>query len=377
MKKIFLILICFFMLVGCGNGEDWPDNKFTKQIPEPTLGNIEKINDFESSIIIDIENLSQDDFKEYIKQCKKIGFNYITEESKNNFTAFNKENYKLDLFFYDEKLRIMVDEPIELEAVEWPKNEASILLPTPKFKKGNIDWEHSDSFFIHLGGFSKTDFSNYIDACKKQGFDVDYSKGKDYYYADNKDSSYHLSLYYQLHGADILTLKIEKKSSNSSTSNEEENSKSKDSSISEKESFENEKKDVAESEKVKSVSYSTNDRETAKNGNTGVFSYKDGSGAYDIYWIIDFDERYVYSFTEGNGDDSYSRLKMDFGTLNDALVFTWHSGGEEWSDKLHFKYKSQPETLILNDANGFDFEYETTNLKDALKIRDSKTVKDY
>lgn len=60
------------------------------------------------------------------------------------------------------------------------------------------------------------------------------------------------------------------------------------------------------------VFYSTNDYETAKNGNTGVFSYRDRGSSYDIYWIIDFDEGYVYYFTDGNGESSLRQIENRF-----------------------------------------------------------------
>ena len=125
------------------------------------------------------------------------------------------------------------------------------------------------------------------------------------------------------------------------------------------------------------VFYSTNDYETAKNGNTGVFSYRDSGSSYDIYWIIDFDEGYVYYFTDGNGESSCDRLKIDSGTLNDKVTITYHDGGDTWSYKLHFKYVDHPETLIMVDQNGFDWEYSTTDLDDALNLRATKNIKDY
>ncbi len=125
------------------------------------------------------------------------------------------------------------------------------------------------------------------------------------------------------------------------------------------------------------VFYSTNDYETAKNGNTGVFSYRDRGSSYDIYWIIDFDEGYVYYFTDGNGESFCDRLKIDSGTLNDKVTITYHDGGDTWSYKLHFKYVDHPETLIMVDQNGFDWEYSTTDLDDALALRATKTIKDY
>lgn len=125
------------------------------------------------------------------------------------------------------------------------------------------------------------------------------------------------------------------------------------------------------------VFYSTNDYETAKDGDSGVFSYRDRSSSYDIYWIIDLDEGYVFRFTDGNGDTICDRLKIDSGTLNDTITITYHDNGDTWSYKLHFKYVDHPETLIMVDQNGFDWEYSTTDLNDALSLRETKTIKDY
>lgn len=125
------------------------------------------------------------------------------------------------------------------------------------------------------------------------------------------------------------------------------------------------------------VYYSSNDRETAKKGDSGVFSYRAEMDSYDIYWIIDFDEGYVYYFTDGNDDPSCDKLKIDSGTLNDKVIIIYHDGGDTWSCKLHFKYVDHPETLIMVDQNGFDSEYSTTDLGDALTLRATKNIKDY
>ena len=125
------------------------------------------------------------------------------------------------------------------------------------------------------------------------------------------------------------------------------------------------------------VFYSTNDYETAKKGNTGVFSYRQRGGSYDIYWIIDFDEGYVYYFTDGNGESFCDRLKIDSGTLNDKIIITYHDGNYTWSHKLHFKYVNHPETLIMVDDDGFEHEYSTTDLDKALALRATKKIKDY
>lgn len=125
------------------------------------------------------------------------------------------------------------------------------------------------------------------------------------------------------------------------------------------------------------VFYSTNDYETARKGNSGVFSYRERGNSYDIYWIINFDEGCVYNFTDGNGELSCDRIKIVSGTLNDSVTITYHDGGDVWSYKLHFKYTNQPETLIMVDQNGFDWKYSTTDLDDALDLMATKTIKDY
>lgn len=142
-------------------------------------------------------------------------------------------------------------------------------------------------------------------------------------------------------------------------------------------SAETTKAPAATTETTKSLYYSTNDEETAKDGNTGVYSYKNRGREYNIYYIIDFDEGYVYRFIEGNGDETCDRLKIDSGDLNNGIIITYHDGDDVWSNGLHFKYQKLCEKLILEDNNHFETEFDCTNLKDALSIRDKKKIIDY
>ena len=118
-----------------------------------------------------------------------------------------------------------------------------------------------------------------------------------------------------------------------------------------------------------SVIYSNNDYETAKKGNSGVFSYASKDGSYEVYWIIDFDEGYVYYFTYGNGeDDTYDKVKIKSGNLNDRVTITWDYDGEQTDWYIHFKYKNSPATIIVNDHLGFDTEFWSTDLDHAYKL---------
>lgn len=135
--------------------------------------------------------------------------------------------------------------------------------------------------------------------------------------------------------------------------------------------------DGSTSDEKRPVFYSTNDYETAKKGNSGIFSYRYNPGSYYIYWIIDFDEGYAYYFTEGNGEETCDRVKIVSGDLNDKIIVTYNDGNTKWSYGLHFKYVNHPETLIMQDQNGFDYKYTTTDLDDALEIRNSRRIVNY
>ncbi len=140
---------------------------------------------------------------------------------------------------------------------------------------------------------------------------------------------------------------------------------------------ENENQSESNNNTSKAVSYSSNDRETAKNGNSGRFAYKSRGLSYDIYYIIDFDEGYVYYFLDGNGDNTADRVAIESGTLNDVLIVTYNDGNTTWSNGFHFKWKNQPDHLILEDDDHFEWDFYATDLSDALNILATKTIYAY
>lgn len=82
------------------------------------------------------------------------------------------------------------------QELRWPGNEAARRVPKPASTKGKLAWEHEDSLCADVYDTSKEAFQKYADACFEKGFNVDYSRGDTYLYADDKDG-YHLILTYE------------------------------------------------------------------------------------------------------------------------------------------------------------------------------------
>ena len=123
--------------------------------------------------------------------------------------------------------------------------------------------------------------------------------------------------------------------------------------------------------------HSSNNREIAQSGDSGVYSYKNLGGNYDVYWIIDFDEGYVYYFTDGNGEESCMRVEIVEGTLNTYVLITYHEEDLTWDEAICFKWQGQPDILVWQDSDGFATEFYPTDIDKALEVRDTKTIIDY
>lgn len=91
---------------------EWPDNEYTKLIPEPEskVGKIEK-NDT-TGFIAYIGKMSNDDFKNYIKLCADKGFKIDSSEGEKSYTAKNDAQYKINIEYQGNNIvKITMYEP--------------------------------------------------------------------------------------------------------------------------------------------------------------------------------------------------------------------------------------------------------------------------
>ncbi len=212
---IILVLVMVFFLVGCddekiGRGEKivWNDIILGDVLADPPNNKGQIRSNTTDEFWIVIYNVSDKQFNDYVEACKEIGFTVDSEYNSYSYNAYNAEGYKLSLSHYggDKEMSIQLEDPMEMTTITWPIGAAGKQLPIPKSTTGKFSFENYDSFFVYVGNTSRADYIEYVNACSEKGFYVDYSKGDDYYYADNSEG-WHVSIRYE--GNKIMSIRID------------------------------------------------------------------------------------------------------------------------------------------------------------------------
>lgn len=112
---------------------------------------------------------------------------------------------------------------------------------------------------------------------------------------------------------------------------------------------------------------STNDADTAKLGNSGMFSYIKKGPQYDLYYLIDFDEGVVYDFHYENGYVDGTVYTIGSGDLNSGLEVIYNDG--EFTFYLHFHYENNPAALI-ELLDGEETKFDAASIDSTLKIKE-------
>lgn len=177
----------------------WPSEGLALHIPQPPTeyGEI-KVNN-SSNFEIHTYQISQTQYLEYLNACSDEGYTNSIMSDSSSYIALNDEGYKLYLSFYNSRneLKIDIEAPMQMNTIIWPKSEAGNAVPEPESKVGKIQWEHEDSFLIYIGNTSKDDFLAYTYLCADNGYNKNYKRGDNYYYADNDSNYYHISINYE------------------------------------------------------------------------------------------------------------------------------------------------------------------------------------
>ena len=333
----------------------WSDSELARMLPKPDSNYGEIKTDSSDIFAANIEQFSFDDFLNYEKACVEKGFSVDAKKEEKSYSANNKNGDSLHISAgNDNSMSITLEAAKYNVEIELSCDENLI------FSKYDIEVYLDDQWLGKIDhGTSKT----FSETLKKGSYSLLFKNSEDSdvtgttKFSVSNDITQKYKLYCTMFGIDVTDLNKQSTTKEATTA-----------TIADVQESLNE--DTPEN-------YSTNNSSTVRNGNSGVYSYRSRGGAYYVYYIIDFDNGYVYTFTEGNGNDSCMRTTIDSGDLNDVLIITYHDGDTSWSEGLHFKYKNQPSHLIMQDHNGFEYDYYPTNLKDALAVRDKKSITDY
>lgn len=354
----------------------WSDSQLAKLLPIPNSDKGAIIADSNAVYSAYIGDTSIEEFEKYKEQCIEYGFTLKRTEDAKYYFAKNADGNKIEIRYEGNNIiYVSVYEPefditIDVKCIaNWIFSKYDVEVLIDDSEKGILEHGTSDSYKAVLKkGIHTVKFVSIEDSSRNGEVTIEVSKDEKFEF-EISCSSFGINV-----NSTSVSTALESKDE-SKTEKEKPSSKSNSSSSSQ----------TSDDTEKGSVRYSTNDKSTVKNGNTGVYAYKkNGSpnlegGWYDIYYIIDFDEGYVYYFCEGYGSEkegnvTCDKVKIDSGTLNDAVIITYHVGSDVWSERLYFRWQNQPEHLIMCDANGFQYDFYATNLSDAKALRDKKEI---
>ena len=97
---------------------------------------------------------------------------------------------------------------IIMSEIDWPQSSIAQIVPQPESNYGKIEWETYYGFVIYIGNTTQAEYKDYVDLCWDSGFNIDYNRGADYFWADNADG-HKLEIRYQ--EGDIMFIRIDAK----------------------------------------------------------------------------------------------------------------------------------------------------------------------
>ncbi len=202
------VIVVALSASGKDRGEkiDWSKIEMHDMLPVPESKVGEIYSNSEDRISVSFYKTSENEYKNYVSQCKDLGFTVDSDSSSNDYRAYNSDGYKLNIQWYDKKMSIELEAPMKFTEIQWPSGSLGKMLPKPKSNQGKFSSEYDDSFFLYVANTSPQDYAEYVKKCSDAGFNVDYSKSDNYYNAKNKQG-YTVSLKYE--GYNIMSISVD------------------------------------------------------------------------------------------------------------------------------------------------------------------------
>ena len=89
--------------------------------------------------------------------------------------------------------------------LNWPSVGLATMLPAPPSMTGRLHMDNADLFNVDVSEVSSEQFREYVEACRENGFTVDYSQSNDYYTAKNEEG---YDLYLRISDENVMTVRL-------------------------------------------------------------------------------------------------------------------------------------------------------------------------
>ena len=340
------------VLSSCGGTFELDENSIANILPPIESKNVDVMFDDTEEFYATVKDYTDDQYKNYVEECKNIGFTTDIESDSYSFDAYNSDGYRLNLiYFEDSGLDIDLEAPKDFSKIEWPKSDIAKLLPVPKSDYGIIEWENSDGFVMYIANTTVDDYKDYVDECMDKGFDVDYDKGDDYFFAQNKDN-YQLHLSFEGNGTMFISIDAPLKEEEENTETDNESSKDKE---------ENKVKTNKEDNTSKATKKNTSDKN--KDTEDEILNVSNCSELASILSLKDEFDPSISSFAT-----KYKGREIEF-DANVASVMN-HEGYSTRFDYLIYAGDYSTTSVSgpcfqLEDVNYYDLNLEGDNIPDS------------
>ena len=190
------------------NDFEWPNSDIAQMIPEPNELFGKLIYDYDEMMFVSLEGVTEEDYIVYVKKCKDNGFEIDLYDENNEFNANNADGYRLSVVYYNyiNKMHIEIQEPIKLEAISWPENRFTELIPTIEVTTGQIVWDDDGECKFYVGNTTKEEFVQYVRQCINSGFNTGYFE--DYYRVYTGENRDGYEIYLEYEGNNIMEIDL-------------------------------------------------------------------------------------------------------------------------------------------------------------------------
>lgn len=186
----------------------WSDVVLTGIVPETKSGIGEILINSKEHLSLDVCRIDQDQYDDYIKDCKEWGFTVDAVQQENSFIAYNASGYKLSIDYYvkESTMHIDIEAAYQYGTLVWPDDGLADMIPIPKSKVGETIKDDETGFLVYVANTPIDDFESYIALCVDKGFNIDSHNTEKVYSAKNSEG-YRLSAEYQ--GNDVICIAVD------------------------------------------------------------------------------------------------------------------------------------------------------------------------